>query len=49
MHIFKFKYEDIKVAEDIFENGSFIFTFDLKTTALVLIRVRDPGSDSLFK
>ena len=31
MHIFKFKYEDIKVAEDIFENGSFPFTFDLKS------------------
>ena len=31
LHTFKYKYEDIKVAEDMFEKGSFLFTFDLKS------------------
>ena len=31
MHTFKYKYEDIKVAEDMFEPGSFLFTYDLKS------------------
>ncbi|MCG7875782.1 MAG: reverse transcriptase domain-containing protein [Candidatus Thiodiazotropha endolucinida] len=31
LHVFKFKYEDIKVAESMFETGSFLFTFDLKS------------------
>ena len=31
LHTFKFKYEDIKVAEVMFEKGSFLFTFDLKS------------------
>lgn len=31
LHTFKYKYEDIKVAEDMFEEGSFLFTFDLKS------------------
>ena len=31
LHTFKFKYEDIKVAEAMFEKGSFLFTFDLKS------------------
>lgn len=31
LHTFKFKYEDIKLAEVMFENGSFLFTFDLKS------------------
>ena len=29
LHVFRFKYEDIKVAEAMFEKGSFLFTFDL--------------------
>ena len=32
MHTFKYKYEDIKVAEYMFEPGSFLFTYDLKST-----------------
>lgn len=31
LHSFKFKYEDIKVAEDMFKKGSFLFTYDLKS------------------
>ena len=31
LHVFKFKYEDIKIAEAMFEKGSFLFTFDLKS------------------
>ena len=31
LHTFKFKYKDIKVAEAMFEKGSFLFTFDLKS------------------
>ena len=31
LHTFKFKYEDIKVAEEMFEKGTFLFTFDLKS------------------
>lgn len=30
LHAFKFKYEDIKIAEQIFEKGFYLFTFDLK-------------------
>ncbi|MEW8545049.1 MAG: reverse transcriptase domain-containing protein [Candidatus Thiodiazotropha sp.] len=30
LHKFKFKYEDIKVAESMFEKGAYLFTFDLK-------------------
>ena len=31
LHLFKFKYEDIKVAELMFRKGFFLFTFDLKS------------------
>ena len=31
LHVFKFKYEDIKIAEAMFEKRSFIFTFVLKS------------------
>ena len=31
LHTFKFKYEDIKIAEEMFEKGSFLFTYDLKS------------------
>ena len=31
LHAFKFKYEDIKVAKAMFEMGTFLFTFDLKS------------------
>ena len=30
LHKFKFKYEDIKIAENMFEKGAYLFTFDLK-------------------
>ncbi|MEW8546455.1 MAG: reverse transcriptase domain-containing protein [Candidatus Thiodiazotropha sp.] len=30
LHAFKFKYEDIKIAEQMFEKGFYLFTFDLK-------------------
>ena len=30
LHKFKFKYEDIKTAENMFEKGAFLFTFDLR-------------------
>ena len=31
LHTFKYKYEDIKVAEDMFEIRSFLFTFDIRS------------------
>ena len=31
LHKFRFRYEDIRVAEEMFENGSFLFTYDLKS------------------
>ena len=31
LHLFKFKFEDIKVAELMFRKGFFLFTFDLKS------------------
>ena len=31
LHTFKYKYEDIKVAEDMFEEGSFLFTFYIRS------------------
>ena len=31
LHTFKYKYEDIKVAEDMFEEWSFLFTFDIRS------------------
>lgn len=30
LHLFKIKFEDIRVAEAIFEENSFLFTYDLK-------------------
>ena len=30
LHKFKLKYEDIKTAENMFEKGAFLFTFDLR-------------------
>ena len=30
LHLFKVKFEDIKIAETIFERNSFVFTYDLK-------------------
>lgn len=30
LHLFKIKFEDIRVAEEIFEENSFLFTYDLK-------------------
>ena len=34
LHLFKVKFEDIKVAEYIFEENSFLFTYDLKEQEL---------------
>ena len=31
LHLFKMKYEDIRIAEKLFENGTYIFTFDLRS------------------
>ena len=31
LHKFRFRYEDIRIAEEIFENGSFLLTYDLKS------------------
>ena len=31
LHKFRFRYEDIRIAEEMFEKGSFLFTYDLKS------------------
>ena len=30
LHLFKIKFEDINIAQNLFDKGSFVFTFDLK-------------------